>query len=594
MSRKKATRRKIKVTDAYSRHSPNSNTMDHVQKSSKEYLPPADNFHSEQDLTVDSMASQNTTLMPAHWNEQNHSGGISSSAVKVKTEPNLDMGHLTCSSENNVQNQDIPTSKQDNTSTFKPAKIKRERLSLDSSVPSRSTYQFPTMDLGSHLEQSLNSLKSGPELTWSQLLEAKNLPKVHIPERLQSKVVNIKTEKPDSGSDVVLCSTDDDTENPSVDLSIDKSSSLGKSSTVTAKEKISGTGLSGSGTGLTGSGNRFSKNHDGGSGVLDLSKKAIPPEIRRVLASKYGVAKRHEEGHTGNFVPNLSKSRSRFIHSSKKAGITDSEDEANNQIETAKSGQLSNIDARLGSESERRSTQTSTSSSQELKPSSGMPKSKSVSPTEYAGSIPVPAKLFNRRRFSSSTYEGRRSTQSLDHREAVTDRLQSRGLVDLGSHYVSLLKDSPPPLAGRNSRSPYEESEALGREREDSTALDKGVGQDAKNMRQSAFDDRNTGPTKSGPSVVKRLPQGVRRSSFAGDSTENSRSLNSRGETLHHGGAKKLNEAAGPPRAAGRNSKSPVDFDSRNAEETVVGLGSTSRFGQLRDAQHRSARSTSR
>ena len=594
MSRKKATRRKIKVTDSYSRHSPNSNTMDHVQKSSKEYLPPTDNFHSEQDLTVDSMASQNTTLMPAHWNEQNHSGGISSSAVKVKTEPNLDMGHLTCSSENNVQNQDIPASKQDTTSTFKPAKIKRERLSLDSSVPSRSTYQFPTMDLGSHLEQSLNSLKSGPELTWSQLLEAKNLPKVHIPERLLSKVVNIKTEKPDSGSDVVLCSTDDDTENPSVDLSIDKSSSLGKSSTVTAKEKISGTGLSGSGTGLTGSGNRFSKNHEGGSGVLDLSKKAIPPEIRRVLASKYGVAKRHEEGHTGNFVPNLSKSRSRFIHSSKKAGITDSEDEGNNQIETAKSGQLSNMDARQGSESERRSTQTSTSSSQELKPSSGMPKSKSVSPTEYAGSIPVPAKLFNRRRFSSSTYEGRRSTQSLDHREPVTDRLQSRGLVDLGSHYVSLLKDSPPPLAGRNSRSPYEESEALGRGGEDSSILDKGVVQDAKNMRQSAFDDRNTGPTKSGPSVVKRLPQGVRRSSFGGDSTENSRSLNSRGEALYHGGAKKSNEAAGPPRAAGRNSKSPVDFDSRNAEETMVGLGSTSRFGQLRDAQHRSARSSSR
>jgi hypothetical protein len=549
MSRKKATRRKVKATDSYSRHSPNSSTMDHAQKSSEEYLPHASSFHSEQDVSVDSTAPQAIqlrSLMPAHWNEQNHSGSTLSSAVKVKTEPNVGLEHQTCSNESNRQH--TPTSKQDNTSTFKPAKIKRERLSLDSSVSVRSTHHFPTMDLGSHLEQSLSSFKTGPDLTWSQLLEAKNLPKVHIPERLQSNA-GIKTEGPDSSLGMVLCSTDDDTDNQPLALRVGKKLTVGKSNTVSAKEKAS----------LTSSSNRFSKNHDGSSGVLDLSKKAIPPEIRRVLASKYGVAKRHEEGHSGSVVPNLNKSRSRFTQSSKKAGVIDSEDESNNRSETA-------------------------CSSQKLKPSSDMPKSKSVSPTEYPGSIPLPAKVLNRRRFSSSTYEGRRTTPSFDHRGAVGDKLQSRGLVDLGCHYVNHLKDSPPP--GRNSRSPYEESVGptdLGRE--DSTILDKGVMREAKSMRQSPFDDRN-----AGSSFAKGLPQGVRRSSFASDSSETSRSLNLRGETLHYEGAKKLNEARSL-HVTGRNSKSPVD--SRNPEEIMVHLGSTSRFGHRRDSFH-SIRSSSR
>ena len=565
------------MTDSYSRQSPNSTAMDLGQKSSEEYLPHADNFHSEQDLSIDSASSQNNTLIPRDWNEQSHSGTISSSAVKVKTEPNLELGNQTCTSENNAQ--DIPTLTQNNTSTFKPAKIKRERLSLDSSVSSRSAHHFPTMDLGSHLELSLSSLQSGPDLTWSQLLEAKNLPKVYIPERFQRKAV-VKNDKP--GSDMELCSTDENAENQSLDVDADKSSTLEKSRGESGKDKIRGTGLSGSGAGLTSS--RFSKNQDGGGGVLDLSKKVIPPEIRRVLASKYGVSKRYEDSHAGNVVPNFNKSRSRFTHSLRKTGNTDSEDEGNNRIETSKPEQLPSEEAIRGSDVQRSTTQPSTSSFQELKHS--MPKSKSVSPTDYPVSQPVPAKLLHRRRFSSSTYERRKSE---DRREIVTDKLQSRGLVDLGSHYGSLLKDSPPPLAGRKSGSPYDDSAALDRDADVSSALNKGVPQEQQRLRQSTFDDPNADPRTSGSRVAKGLPQGVR-SSFAGGSSENLGSMNSRRDKHDH---QQSNEARSL-HVTVRNSKSPVDIESRNTEETMVDLSSRSRFGHRRDPLHSSARSSSR
>ena len=563
MSRKKGGRRegrkrKVKVTDSYSRPSPNSNTMDLGQKSSQKSSPHGDNLHSKQDHPVNSGSSLRS-LMPVHWNKHNHPGKTSSSAVKVKTEPD-ESARQTCTNEKDTQQRDVSTS--DSTSTFRPAKIKRERLSLDSSVSSsRSTHQFPTMDLGSHLEQSLSSLKSGPDLTWSQLMDAKNLPKVHIPERLQSEDFN-KTRKPDSGSDMDVCSPDNITENQSLDNGADKSSTL---DAVSGKGKVSGTGSSGSGTGLTGS--RFSKNHDGGSSILDLSKKAIPLEIRRVLASKYGVVKRHEDGHAGNVVPNLNKSRSRFTHSLKKPGATDSEDESNNRVEISKSGPILPGSLDTIQESQVQHTQAPTSSSQELQPSSTMTKSKSVSPTECPSVIPLPAKMLNRRRFSSSMYE----RSSGDRRERVTDKLQSHGLVDLGSHYGSLLKDSPPPLAARNSGSPYEESVALDRDKEDSS--------------HSLNAETTT-------RIAKGLLQGVRRSSFSGTSSPNFASRNLKTDTLHRGDSQKSNQRS--LQVSGRNSKSPVDFESRKTEEAAVDLGSKSRFGHHEDSLHSSARSASR
>ena len=565
MSRKKGARRKMKVGDSYSRHSPNSPNVNQSIPS-EEYLP--DTEQTGQDLPVHSTAhqtsfNQHNLSMPTPLDQQNATDNIMSSVVRVKTESNVELEHQTSANENKTQPRSIPTSKQDITNHIKPAKIKRERLSLDSSFSSRSTHHFstPTVDLGSQLEQSLSTLKSGPDLTWCQLLEAKNLPKVHIPER-----VVIKTEKSDSGSDIMLCSTDDDTENDR--LGFRREATLQSSNALPGKEKP---GHSLPGFGLTGSSNRFSKNHDGGSGVLDLSKKAIPPEIRRVLASKYGVAKRHEEGQLGGVVPNFNKSRSRFTLSSKKTGVTDSEDENYNRPETSESGHLSTTDVRQGSKMKRSHiAPTSTSSFQKSTANSAVTKSRSVSPTDCSGSIPLPARLLNRRRFSSSTYEGKRSDQFIDRHEGVTDKLQSRGLVDLGSHYVSLLKDSPPPLTGRNSRSPHKEPA-----NENSTLLDKRKG--------------NAAPKTGGLSISKGLPQAARRSSFTGDSAENSRLL---GEMLGHDGGKDLNETRSLS-ATGRNSKSPVDAESHNPEATMICLGETTRLGPLRDPLH-SSRSSSR
>ena len=572
MSRKKATRRKMKAEDTYSKQSPNSSTVNQSSTASEEYLPNKEQTgqnlpdHITARQTSLKQQSKSTTTSKG---EQSATASVMSSVVGIKTETSVDLEHQASTNENKTQPISTPTSQADITNTIKPAKIKRERLSLDSSLSSRSTHYLntPTVDLGSQLEHSLSSLKSGPDLTWSQLLEARNLPKVHIPER-----VVIKTEK--SGSDIVLCSTDDDTERD--DLGLRGESSLPNSNTLSGKEKPSQTpGLSG--LGLAVSGNRFSKNHDGGSGVLDLSKKVIPPEIRRVLASKYGVAKRHEEGHLGNVVPNFSKSRSRFTLSSKK--VTDSGDESNDRTETSESKYLSSTDVRQGSGEKPSHAQTSSSSFQISTTNSPVVKSKSVSPTERTPPTQVPAKLLNRRRFSSSTYEGRRSDQSLDHHGGITDKLHRQGLVDLGSHYVSLLKDSPPPLTGRNSRSPHKESA-----NESSRILDKGPEYDWKRMHQPALFDRNAGPKMGGS---KELPDAARRASFTGDSAENARSLGR--DTLGN----ELNETSSL-RATGRNSRSPAHAESHNPEATVICLGETTHLGQHRDPLHLSSRSSSR
>ena len=535
MSRKKQKKQKVKITSSHSQQSTNSTTMDQSKVLSDKYHSDLHSQQNKQDHTVYNKAVQK--------NEQNNPDNVLSSVVKVKTEPTPDIEDQTCSNEITTQQRLSPMKNQENTEIYKPAKIKRERLSLDSSLTSRSTHQLVTMDLGSHLQHSLSG-SSRSDLTWKQLLEPKNLPKVHIPDKLQSNV-HVKAEKHDSGSDMVLSSTDDETP-----LDLKNNSAIEKSGSL-LKDMTSGSGSRLTGSSLSASSNRFSKNYDVNTGVLDLSKKIIPPEIRRVLASKYGVTKRNDDNNSGTIVPNLSKSRSRFTLSSKKTGIIDSEDETNNQTESSKS--LSSINSRQSSEMEK----SQKSSQNLLKSNSSLQlKSKSVSPKEIVSSIPVAAKITNRRRFSSSTYEGRRPT--LDYNEG--NKLQKRGLVDLGSHYGSLLKDSPPRLSGRNSRSPYNESPA------------------------AVVSDRSGNVT-----VLKNVDD-----SEGKVSTKSSRSLvreNIPGNEIHMG-TKKLTEVQTDER--GRNSKSPLGAESINPDETVLDLANTSHLGQLGYSQHFSTRSSSR
>lgn len=495
MSRKKATKKKVKGIDSYGNRSQNSSSVDLVHSSSEENLLFPGNLHSEQDVTDDRTRelvnlNQQTPLMPSGWNEQSKPGSTLNTNVKIKIEPNLETEQQACI----CTNMSSPTSNQASAS--------------DS-------------------EQSTRHLNSGTDLTWSQLLEAKNLPKVHIPEKLPRNVV-VKAEKPNSESLIVLSSSDNSTEGREK-----------RSKNIPGEEKAfaAGSGVSSSST--IGSSHRFSKNQESGSNLLDLSKKSIPVEIRRILSTKYGAIK---EGQSGGVVPNLNKSRSRFTLSSKKSGLTDSDDDAGNRAHA--SGPSSTIHMGQDLEVQRSHGQPSSVSSKKLESSSRLSNCKSVPPMVFSGSHPVPAKVAERRRFSSSTYESRRSSQSAYQCEAATSKLQSGGLVDLGSHYGNLLKDSPPPLACRNSESPHEEPT-------NSVAL--GKGQDG-----SAIKDRSVANEETKRIGKSSTSIGTRRSSYSGELPAGYISLNFSGETFRQEGAMELNEAR-PPNVSGRSSKSPAD-----------------------------------
>ncbi|XP_046859049.1 uncharacterized protein LOC124452533 isoform X2 [Xenia sp. Carnegie-2017] len=283
----------------------------------------------------------------------------SMSVVKIKTEPNCDIVDQTCT----VETTTISTELGSSNSVYEQHK----------SIGTSSTSSDARLDLGTHLKDSLSSMVSNEKLTWSNLLQGGSLPKVHIPEN----TVTIKKENVDSNSpDVVICSTDDDTteENPS-----------GRNDEKVQGEKRSATVKNGSYKDLTVSSNKnISTSGDGN----DANKKVIPPQIRRVLASKFGVLKRYEDGQPGGIAPNLTKSRSRFIQCLKPNVVNNSEE--------GKSLSSSDVEETHKKPGDDKDDDVESP-----------PKCRSVSPFHNLANPTLAGKLSNRRRFSSSAYEGR-------------------------------------------------------------------------------------------------------------------------------------------------------------------------------------------
>lgn len=508
MARKKATQRKLKVATKPTEN--NSNGADIISRSSrdktleeltdskgKDQFPKAHvkdeqinaqkylkSLLSSEDRTVaisgesstgaTSLTDQTASSAPfpdQHLSKQGATVPVSS--VKIKEEHKTGFESQTCSQP--MHNTHQYTSEKEHAVPVSLVKVKQERLSGEANSDLNSCTlpctTGPAMDLGSHLQQSL-SVPPNAELTWTQLMEAKNLPRIYEPGRCQTdQVWKKENSDPTERPPVLKSSTELDTQSyPSGSIVLSESTNRGRNSPAEGDMlSISGNrsspGTSGSST--LSSSNRFSSSSGNGAkiilsegsgagNILDLSKKTLPPAIRRVLASKYGIPKRNEEIHSAGIVPNFNKSRSRFTVAAKKVPGTGSDGESSDNIKACESPPSMvlqhEIHSSEGKPNGRGPAQTSAGFSSSTETSHTVIQSKTCDQpkSKFTSNSLVPE---NR----ESNHSPSAQYLALDHRSTkdMSDSLKSHGLLDLGSHYGDLLKDSSPSVTPTSSsRSP--------------------------------------------------------------------------------------------------------------------------------------------
>lgn len=384
-------------------------------------------------------------------------------AVKVKEEPKTDFESQSCPK----------TSHSEPTARALPIRVKKERLSTDAKSDSNSFTRVPgtaaEMDLGSHLERSLNT-PLRPGLTWSQLMEAKNYPRVHDTGAVQTDRV-VKGENSRRQQRVPFSANSISLESPPHLQVLRISPRPGQEDMIVLSDSSKSsnsppvTGPPTTGTSTTSS--RFYPNSGNGgklrlkegsgiSNLLDLSKNSIPPEIRRVLTSKYGLPKRNDESHLGGMVPNFNKSRSRFTVGAKKASGVSAETESSDKMEIPVSPPFMAFeqqkDVNEGKAVGQARSLPSVVLSRSTEPSHTAPRSKPpvLVSSELGANLSVPEnRESNRSPLSLHT--------PLDHRTSHSMN-QERRMIDLSDtqHYRPSSQPGqtyrPRPTAARNAR----------------------------------------------------------------------------------------------------------------------------------------------
>ena len=475
MARKKHTQRKLRVpADA----NPNNDQETVPSQNSDISLQTAmsQTLHSQSRVSPKSDTLSRNDVNMARSDSDAKNGKptpVADNLVKVKVEPKSCLEAQTCSTTTSESIQ------REHVSSVQHVKVKPEPSSNETSSASGSCAAGAVaMDLGSHLQHSLNEPPT-TVLTWSQLMEPKNLPRTYVTAPGGLTRVPVKKEKSEPCQDHVPIST--------YTAALDTTSYQGN--TRAHEERINKAGHSQDDTNMItlfsfpkanrGSSvpsisvsappNRFSSNPEiaakmranesgGASGnILDLSKRSLPPEIRRVLASKYGISKRSDESHSAAMVPNLSKSRSRFTMAPRK--VPGSEGEGSDKKEEPESPPPSMVLKRNRNQEDLSENHSPPSMAYSRSVESGQTIIPKIKLPEPAGNerraSPLALVLENRDSTASPSSQAQYLVLDQQPTMDTSEHLKNQGLLDLGSHYGELLRETSPNVTTRSpSRSP--------------------------------------------------------------------------------------------------------------------------------------------